>query len=108
MDNVGPQVVVTKPDTLQSWTISMDQSNYFSMNESAKTVSTGTLQEVVTISPMLGEIKVRHGSRSLEVEMEGGFPSDMVYRVTVLPRVRDLFRMRCRIHSNSYFRLVQK
>ena len=92
MDNVGPQVVVTKPDTFAVLDHFDGPIELLFDERISETVSTGTLQEVVTISPMLGEIKVRHGSRSLEVEMEGGFPSDMVYRVTVLPRVRDLFR----------------
>jgi len=92
VDRVGPQVVATTPE---SFAVLNDFDGLIQLQfdeRISETVSSGTLQETVKISPMLGDIKVTHGSRSLEVEMEGGFPDDMVYRVTVLPRIRDLFQ----------------
>ena len=53
--------------------------------------SSGTLDNAVIISPKTGEVVVGHGSRSLTVELVGGFRPDLVYRVTLLPVVRDLF-----------------
>ena len=53
--------------------------------------SSGTLDDAVIISPKTGEVVVGHGSRSLTVELVGGFRPDLVYRVTLLPVVRDLF-----------------
>jgi len=58
----------------------------------SETASSGSLQDAVRISPMLGEITVNHRSRSLEIEMLGGFTQDVVYRITILPIVRDLFQ----------------
>ena len=53
--------------------------------------SSGTLDNAVIISPRSGELVVRHDSRSLTIELLGGFRPDLVYRVTLLPVVRDLF-----------------
>jgi hypothetical protein len=51
----------------------------------------GTLDDAVTVSPRSGEVRVRHGSRSLRVEVEGGLRAGVVYRVTLHAVVRDLF-----------------
>ena len=53
--------------------------------------SSGTLDNAVIISPRSGELVVGHDSRSLTIELLGGFRPDLVYRVTLLPVVRDLF-----------------
>jgi len=53
--------------------------------------SSGTLDNAVIISPRSGELVVGHDSRSLTIELVGGFRPDLVYRVTLLPVVRDLF-----------------
>jgi hypothetical protein len=54
-------------------------------------VAGSTLEDAVTVSPRGGEVRVSHGSRTLSVEVEGGFRPGVVYRVTLLPVVRDLF-----------------
>ncbi|MEX2472403.1 MAG: Ig-like domain-containing protein [Gemmatimonadota bacterium] len=51
----------------------------------------GPLDEAVTVSPRTGEVRVGHGRRSLSVEVGGGFLPGIVYRVTLLPVVRDMF-----------------
>ena len=51
----------------------------------------GPLDDAVTVSPRTGEVRVGHGRRSLSVEVGGGFRPGIVYRVTLLPVVRDLF-----------------
>ena len=56
-----------------------------------KPPSSGTLDNAVIISPRSGELVVGHDSRSLTIELVGGFRPDLVYRVTLLPVVRDLF-----------------
>jgi hypothetical protein len=50
----------------------------------------GRLEDVVTVSPTSGEVRVGHGARSLTVDVEGGFRDGVVYRVTLLAGVRDL------------------
>jgi hypothetical protein len=54
-------------------------------------VGGGGLDDAVTVSPYTGEVRVNHGRRSLSVEVEGGFRDGVVYRVTLLPVVRDMF-----------------
>ena len=54
-------------------------------------VAGGTLEDAVTVSPRSGEVRVSHGSRTLSVDVEGGLRPGVVYRVTLLPVVRDLF-----------------
>jgi hypothetical protein len=51
----------------------------------------GPLDDAVTVSPRTGEVRVGHGRRSLSVEVDGGFRPGIVYRVTLLPVVRDMF-----------------
>jgi hypothetical protein len=54
-------------------------------------VGGGGLDDAVTVSPYTGEVRVSHGRRSLSVEVGGGFRDGVVYRVTLLPVVRDMF-----------------
>lgn len=51
----------------------------------------GSLRDAVTVSPRSGEVRVSHGSRTLTVEVQGGWRPGLVYRVTLLPVVSDLF-----------------
>jgi len=54
-------------------------------------VSGGTLEGAVSVSPRTGGVRVSHGSREISVKLEDGFLPDLVYRVTLLPVVSDLF-----------------
>ena len=54
-------------------------------------IAGSALEEAVTVSPRTGEVEVSHDSHSLSVQMEGGLRPGLVYRVTLLPVVRDLF-----------------
>lgn len=54
-------------------------------------VQGGTLDDVVQVSPRTGAVKVSQSGQELEVEIEGGFQPDVVYRVTVLPKLTDRF-----------------
>jgi hypothetical protein len=49
------------------------------------------LRDAVLVSPETGEVRVRRGRRHLEISVEGGWQPDQVYRVEVLPVLRDLF-----------------
>jgi hypothetical protein len=51
----------------------------------------GTLESAVIVSPSTGETRVDHTRSGLEIEVLGGFKPDLVYRVRVLPTVKDLF-----------------
>ncbi len=87
----GPQVVATFPDTF-SIVESFDGPIKITFNESISERGTsGSLDQAVQVSPESGSIEVSHKKNGLEIRMEGGFSPDLVYRVTVLPTVRDLF-----------------
>ena len=86
-----PIVIHTVPDTFEI-VQTLDGSIRFEFDERiSERVVSGTLDDAVIISPRTGEVLVSHGSRSLTVGLEGGFRSDIVYRVTLLPVVSDLF-----------------
>ena len=90
-DMSGPQVVATFPDTF-SIVESFDGPIKITFNESISERGTsGSLDQAVQVSPESGSIEVSHKKNGLEIRMEGGFSPDLVYRVTVLPTVRDLF-----------------
>ena len=92
VDRIGPQVVETVPDTF-AVVEAFDDVILITFDERiSERSSTGSLEGSVQISPESGEIQVRHGARDLEIKMQGGFKSDLVYRVTVLPVVQDLFQ----------------
>lgn len=92
IDNVGPQVVGNTPNAFAVLEDFQGPIEVFFDERISETASSGSLQDAVRISPMLGEITVNHRSRSLEIEMLGGFTQDVVYRITILPIVRDLFQ----------------
>jgi len=54
-------------------------------------VQGGALDDAVTVSPRGGAVDVGHGSRSISIEIEGGLRPGVVYRVTLLPVISDLF-----------------
>ena len=84
-------VIATYPralDTLED----LSASVRFDFDERiSERVSGGSLAQAISISPRVGDVKVKHGSRSLSVEVEGGFQAGIVYRVTLQPIVQDLF-----------------
>jgi hypothetical protein len=57
----------------------------------SESVTGGSLNDAVTVSPSTGAVRVRHARTSLSVEVEGGFRPGLVYRVTLLPVIRDMF-----------------
>ncbi len=54
-------------------------------------VTGGLLDDLVSISPRGGAVKVRHAKRSLTLEIEGGLKPGIVYRVTLKDAVNDMF-----------------
>ena len=54
-------------------------------------ITGGTLDDAVMISPRTGDVRASQGRRSIVVEVDGGFRPGLVYRVTLLPMVSDLF-----------------
>ena len=91
-DLSGPQVVSTWPEPFAQ-VEAFDDAIRITYNERiSERGASGSLDQAVQISPESGEVEVRHKKDGLEIKMEGGFLPDIVYRVTVLPTVQDLFR----------------
>lgn len=91
VDRRPPVVVRTEPDTF-ALVADLRSPVRFHFDERISERTVGlTLDDAVTVSPRTGDVRVRHGSRSLTVELEGGLRPGVVYRVTLLPIVRDLF-----------------
>ena len=90
-DQRPPVVVATFPEALATLE-ELGASVRFDFDERiSERVAGGTLDDAITVSPRGGEVRVTHGRRSLTVSVEGGFQPEIVYRVTVLPVVADLF-----------------
>jgi hypothetical protein len=47
-------------------------------------------EAMVTVSPLDGAMRVRRAGNEIRVEIDGGWQPDRVYRVVVLPGIRDL------------------
>jgi len=90
-DRRPPVVVRTEPDTFATLTDLDSRVRFYFDERISESVSNGTLDNAVTVSPLTGEVHVDHDSRSLSVEVRGGFRPGLVYRVTLLPVVSDLF-----------------
>ena len=51
----------------------------------------GVLNDAVMVSPRVGPVRVEPGRELIEVTVDGGLQSGMVYRFTLLPVITDLF-----------------
>ena len=92
VDRRPPVIVGVEPDTFArveadggSIRIRFDEA----ISESP---AAGTLDQAVQVSPRTGEVSVGHRGDALEVKIEGGFVPGVVYRITVLPVIRDRFQ----------------
>lgn len=91
-DETPPRVLGTAPDTFAILESPPPHVEIvFDERISERPVS-GTMDDAVLVSPRTGSVRVSHGRRSLEVSMAGGFRPGVVYQVTVLPVINDMFR----------------
>jgi hypothetical protein len=54
-------------------------------------ISERGLEDAVIVTPITGEVRVRHGRSAVSVTVAGGWRPGVVYRVLLRPRVQDLF-----------------
>ena len=90
-DRLSPIVASSEPDTFA--TVEPFRSPVkirFSERISERTAA-GPLDQAVVVSPTGGDVRVSHTRDGLEVSVLGGFEAGLVYRVTVLPVVQDMF-----------------
>lgn len=85
-------VVATVPDTFAVLAEPFRGPVEFLFDERvSERVSGGSLDQAVLVSPRTGRVRVRHGRQSITVDIDGGFRPGLVYRVTLLPVIQDLF-----------------
>jgi hypothetical protein len=90
-DRIPPFVISTRPDTfavVEPFTSSVRVE----FNERiSERVSGGSMNNAVEVSPRTGEVRVRNRRSAIDISMQGGFIEGVVYRITVLPVVQDMF-----------------
>jgi len=89
-DRRPPVVVRTEPDTFATLEDFRGPVR-FHFDERISERVDGSVDDVIIISPATGDVRVSLSRRSLSVELDGGFEPGIVYRVTLLPAVRDMF-----------------
>ena len=90
-DRFPPYVVATLPDTFSTIEPGTREVRFdFSERISEQPIS-GRLNDAVVVSPSTGEIRVKHRREGITVRMREGFAPGLVYRVTVLPVIKDMF-----------------
>lgn len=95
-DRLPPQVVETVPDTFAVVESFTDPIRIRFNERISERVSSGDINRAVQVSPRTGVVRVKHRRDGLEVSVAGGFEHGLVYRVTVLPVVSDMFRNQMR------------
>jgi len=90
-DRLPPQVVETVPDTFAIVEPFTGPIRIKFNERISERVAGGSMDRAVQVSPRTGAVRVKHRRDGLEVSVEGGFQAGLVYRVTVLPVVNDMF-----------------
>lgn len=90
-DHRPPVVVRTEPDTLIVAEDFRGPVRFHFDERVSERVSGGQLEDAVIVSPRTGDVHVSHGRTSISVDIDGGFRPGLVYRVTLLPVISDLF-----------------
>ncbi len=95
-DRRPPVVVSTEPDTFAMLGEFRGPVRFRFDERISERTTSGTMDDAVIVSPRTGDVRVRPGRRELTVEVDGGFLPGVVYRVTLLPVVSDLFNNQLR------------
>ena len=90
-DFFPPYVIETVPDTFSTVEPGLREVFFRFSERISERAAGGRLDEAVVVSPSPGEVRVKHGREGITVEMEEGLAPDLVYRITVLPVIRDMF-----------------
>lgn len=90
-DRLPPIVILSEPDTFSTVEPFRSPVTLRFSERISERPSAGTLDQSVVVSPASGEVRVSHGREGLTVRALGGFEAGLVYRVTVLPVIQDMF-----------------
>ena len=90
-DFIPPMVTSTWPDTFATIEPTRDPVKIVFSERISERPTQGSLDNAVLVSPVTGDHRVKHTRSGLEIEVIGGFQPNLVYRVRILPIVKDLF-----------------
>ena len=90
-DRLPPVVISTRPDTFAELDAIDDAVRVRFSERISEQPTQGQLDDAVIVSPAFGEVRVDPAGDAIEIDMASGFRPGYVYRITVLPRIRDMF-----------------
>jgi hypothetical protein len=90
-DMVPPMIASTVPDTFAVIEATRDPVKILFSERISERPTQGSLDNAVIVSPFTGTHRVKHTRSGLEIEVIGGFKPNLVYRIRILPTVKDLF-----------------
>ncbi|MCK5650017.1 MAG: Ig-like domain-containing protein, partial [Gemmatimonadetes bacterium] len=90
-DRIPPMVVSTVPDTFAVIEPTRDPVKIRFSERISERAVTGVLDDAVQVSPTTSDVRVKHNRDGLEVSLLDGFEAGTVYRISVLPLIRDRF-----------------
>lgn len=90
-DRLPPIVILSEPDTFATVEPFRSPVTFRFSERISERPGAGTLDQAVVVSPASGEVRVSHGREGLTVRVPGGFEAGLVYRLTVLPVIQDMF-----------------
>ncbi|MCI0433283.1 MAG: Ig-like domain-containing protein [Gemmatimonadetes bacterium] len=99
-DRQPPRVVATVPEPL-ALAPDFDGAVVFRFDE--RISERGVDDNSVLVSPRTGEVRVSRGRTEIRVEVEGGWRSGTIYRVILVPGIRDLFGNETRVPAELAF-----
>jgi hypothetical protein len=90
-DVIPPMITSTWPEPFEVIEPTRDPVKIVFNERISERPTEGSLDNAVSVSPETGEHQVKHTRSGLEVEVFGGFQPNLVYRVRILPTVKDMF-----------------
>lgn len=87
-DTLPPRLIATTPGPLE---VVPDFSGPVVFRFDERLSERNFTESLVLVSPLDSTIRVQRGRSEVRVSLDGGWRPDRVYRVTLLPGVRDLF-----------------
>ncbi len=87
-DQLAPAIIATTPEPLA---IVPDFTGPVIFQFDERISERGISDALVIVSPATGDFSVKRGRSEIEISLEGGWRPNTVYRVVLLPGVRDLF-----------------
>jgi hypothetical protein len=98
-DRSPPQIVATTPEPLQ---ILEGFSGEVVFRFDERISERGT-ENIVLVTPVTGDVRISRGRSEIRARVEGGWRPGVIYRVVLLPGIRDLFNNERRTPADLVF-----